>query len=201
MIQSQRVEALHRHAEPFADTGKSLCGDISVAEVEQSFLKALVDSADDAIVSKDLNGIITSWNPGAERTFGYTASEMDDSVRYITADSDRLQQVVWNLLSNAIKFTPRGGRVELRSRNAGNEVEISVRDTGEGISADFLPYVFERFRQADATTTRQHAGIGVGLAVVRHLVEAHGGAVEANSDDEGQGATFVVRLPRLKEIA
>jgi signal transduction histidine kinase len=127
--------------------------------------------------------------------------QLDASVLYVKADSDRLQQVVWNLLSNAIKFTPRGDRVELRLRNTRNEVEISVQDSGEGISADFLPFVFERFRQADASTTRQHAGIGVGLAVVRHLVEAHGGTVEANSDGEGKGATFVVRLPRLKEIA
>ena len=127
--------------------------------------------------------------------------QLDDSVRYIVADADRLQQVVWNLLSNAIKFTPQGGRVELGLRAAGNQVEISVRDTGEGIPAGFLPHVFERFRQADASTSCKHTGIGVGLAVVRHLVEAHGGTVEANSDGEGQGATFVVRLPRLKEIA
>jgi signal transduction histidine kinase len=148
-----------------------------------------------------LNAAIESVRAAASARGIALEVQLDDSVRYITADSDRLQQVVWNLLSNAIKFTPRGGRVELRLLNTGNEVEISVHDTGEGISADFLPYVFERFRQADASTTRQHAGIGVGLAVVRHLVEAHGGTVEANSDGEGQGSTFVVRLPRLREVA
>jgi signal transduction histidine kinase len=148
-----------------------------------------------------LNGAIESVRAAASARGISLEVQLDGSVRYIAADSDRLQQVVWNLLSNAIKFTPRGGRVELRLRNTGNEVEISVHDNGEGISGDFLPYVFERFRQADASTTRQHAGIGAGLAVVRHLVEAHGGTVEADSDGQGQGATFVVRLPRLKEIA
>jgi CheY-like chemotaxis protein len=113
----------------------------------------------------------------------------------ITGDPTRLQQVVWNLLSNAIKFTPRGGRVEVRLGTFDSHVQIEVADTGEGIRSDFLPYVFDRFRQADGTTTRAHSGLGLGLAIVRHLVELHGGQVRAHSDGEGRGALFTVRLP------
>ncbi|WP_437751183.1 ATP-binding protein [Sorangium sp. So ce1389] len=113
----------------------------------------------------------------------------------VVADPGRLQQIVWNLLSNAVKFTPEGGTVRTSLRRAGKLVEISVEDSGRGIPADFLPHVFERFRQADASATREHAGLGLGLAIVRHLVELHGGTIEARSGGGGQGATFVVRLP------
>jgi PAS domain S-box-containing protein len=118
-----------------------------------------------------------------------------DPVPQLAGDPTRLQQVVWNLLSNAIKFTPKGGRVELRVTSVESHVEIAVEDDGEGIRADFLPYVFDRFRQADGTTTRAHSGLGLGLAIVRHLVELHGGSVRAHSDGEGKGAVFAVRLP------
>ena len=104
----------------------------------------------------------------------------------VVGDPDRLQQVVWNLANNAIKFTPKDGRVDVSLRRDGTEVELVVRDTGEGIAGDFLPYVFERFRQAEGSTTRRHGGLGLGLALVRHLVEAHGGTVQAAS--EGPGA-------------
>jgi signal transduction histidine kinase/ActR/RegA family two-component response regulator len=113
----------------------------------------------------------------------------------LSGDPARLQQVVWNLLTNAVKFTPRGGRVEVRLVRAGSQVEIVVSDTGAGISAEFLPYVFDRFRQADSSTTRRHGGLGLGLAIVRHLVELHGGAVRAESEGEGRGSTFTVSLP------
>ena len=113
----------------------------------------------------------------------------------IFGDATRLQQVVWNLLCNAIKFTPRGGRVAVRLERVDSHVEIEVADNGPGIRPDFLPYVFERFRQADGTTTRAHTGLGLGLAIVRHLVELHGGSVRAFSEGLGKGATFVVRLP------
>jgi len=119
----------------------------------------------------------------------------DPLVGIIHAAGDRLQQVVWNLLSNAVKFTPSGGRVELITRRHEDEVEIAVRDTGVGIAPGFLPHVFERFRQADSTTTRTHSGVGLGLAIVRHLVELHGGTIEAASEGEGRGATFTVKLP------
>jgi len=113
----------------------------------------------------------------------------------IPADPERLQQIVWNLLTNAIKFTPRGGRIEIDVEADGPRVSIRVRDSGKGIARDFLPHVFERFRQADSGTARGHGGLGIGLAVVRQLVELHGGSVTAESDGVGQGATFTVRLP------
>ena len=120
---------------------------------------------------------------------------IDTGVVSISGDAVRLQQVVWNLLANAIKFTPRGGRVQVRLERVNSHIEIVISDTGQGISADFLPYVFDRFRQADQRTNRQHGGMGLGLAIVRHLVELHGGSVEASSAGEGQGATFRVQLP------
>jgi signal transduction histidine kinase/DNA-binding response OmpR family regulator len=113
----------------------------------------------------------------------------------IVADEDRIQQVLWNLLSNALKFTPRGGTVNLGAQRRADDVELSVRDTGEGIAQAFLPFVFDRFRQADGSTTRTHGGLGLGLAIVRHLVELHGGTVSADSAGVGKGAIFVVRLP------
>ena len=113
----------------------------------------------------------------------------------VAGDQGRLQQVVWNLLSNAVKFTPNGGRVEVRLDREGEDVVIAVRDTGVGIDPSFAPHLFERFRQADSSSTRAHGGLGLGLALVRHLVEAHGGSVRAESDGRGRGSTFVVRLP------
>jgi signal transduction histidine kinase/CheY-like chemotaxis protein len=113
----------------------------------------------------------------------------------ISGDAARLQQVVWNLLFNAVKFTPEGGRVDVRLERVGSHAKIIVSDTGKGISAEFLPYVFDRFRQADSTTARDYGGLGLGLALVRHLVELHGGTIHAESQGEGQGATFSVDLP------
>ena len=120
---------------------------------------------------------------------------MDTGVASVPGDPVRLQQVVWNLLSNAIKFTPRGGRVQVRLERVDSHIEIVISDTGQGIAADFLPYVFDRFRQADQRTSRQHGGMGLGLSIVRHLVELHGGSVNASSAGEGQGSTFTVQLP------
>jgi signal transduction histidine kinase len=111
------------------------------------------------------------------------------------ADPDRLQQVVWNLLSNAVKFTPTDGTVRISARRNGSSIDIEVSDTGAGIPADFLPHVFERFRQGEAGTRRRYGGLGLGLAIVRHIVELHGGTVSAASDGEGRGATFTVTLP------
>ena len=117
------------------------------------------------------------------------------SVINAAIDSVQLQQVVWNLLANAIKFTPSGGRVEVRVARAGEDVEIQVSDTGQGIDPDFLPFIFDRFRQADGTITRQQGGLGLGLAIVRHLIELHGGTIKADSAGEGKGATFAIKLP------
>jgi PAS domain S-box-containing protein len=113
----------------------------------------------------------------------------------VSADTNRLQQVFWNLLLNAVKFTPAGGQVVVQLRKSESEAEIKVTDTGQGITSDFLPFVFDRFRQADSTSTRHHGGLGLGLAIARHLIEIHGGAIEAHSDGEGAGATFTVTLP------
>jgi len=125
----------------------------------------------------------------------------------VSGDPERLQQVIWNLLSNGIKFTPAGGKVEVQlsvscgseQHTTNNYAQIQVNDTGIGISKDFLPYVFERFRQADGTTTRSHSGLGLGLAIVRHLVELHSGTIYVQSDGEGTGATFIVQLPLFKD--
>ncbi|MEW6497281.1 MAG: ATP-binding protein, partial [Cyanobacteriota bacterium] len=125
-------------------------------------------------------------------------SVFDPSIEAVLGDPDRLQQVVWNLLSNAIKFTPTGGSVEVRLERLDSQVQIVVSDTGQGIPADFLPYVFDRFQQANSTTTRTHGGLGLGLSIVRHLVELQGGSVQAYSSGEGQGATFTIELPLPK---
>ncbi|MGJ5673343.1 MAG: PAS domain-containing protein [Nostochopsis sp.] len=119
------------------------------------------------------------------------------NIGQVSGDSIRLQQIVWNLLSNAIKFTPKGGRVEIRLERVDDQAHIIVSDTGKGIKPDFLPYIFESFQQEDASITRKYGGLGLGLAIVRYLVEAHGGSICADSPGEGQGATFTVRLPLL----
>ncbi|HEY9748555.1 MAG TPA: response regulator [Allocoleopsis sp.] len=124
----------------------------------------------------------------------------DQPSSLVLGDSDRLQQVIWNLLSNAIKFTPQGGQISIRLHHSKQSVELQVTDTGQGISPTFLPHVFDHFRQADSTTTRSHGGLGLGLAIVRHLVELHGGQIRAASPGLGQGATFTVTLPRSLPI-
>ena len=121
---------------------------------------------------------------------------IDRLVGSISGDPARLQQVLWNLLTNAIKFTPKGGKVRVFAEVMQSHVEISVADTGEGISPDFLPHLFERFSQADGSAERKHRGLGLGLSIVKNLVEMHGGAVRVNSRGKEQGATFIVRLPR-----
>ncbi len=120
---------------------------------------------------------------------------LDPAVGAVSGDPNRLQQVFWNLLSNAVKFTPKGGRVQVLLERVHSHIEVSVSDTGEGIAPDFLPFVFDRFRQADSTTTRRHGGLGLGLAIVKQLVDLHGGTVRVRSGGVGQGATFTVELP------
>jgi CheY-like chemotaxis protein len=122
---------------------------------------------------------------------------LDSNAGLISGDPDRLQQVVWNLLSNAVKFTQKKGRIQVRLERINSHVEITVSDNGRGISPEFLPYVFDRFRQADSSISRMHGGLGLGLAIVRHLVELHGGRVQAQSPGEGLGASFTVQLPML----
>lgn len=138
---------------------------------------------------------IESIRPAAEANGIELAADLGDATPTVNGDAHRLQQVVWNLLSNAVKFTPDGGRIVVRLIAEKRRATITVTDTGHGIPAEYLPVIFDRFRQVDGTTTRTHGGLGLGLAIARHLVELHGGEVSANSDGVGQGATFTVRLP------
>lgn len=151
----------------------------------------------------DLAGVVEialdSIRPAAEVKVIALSYSCERTVGQVSGDSDRLQQVLWNLLSNAIKFTPDGGQVLVQLTRSGTQAEIRVSDSGCGIRAEFLPFVFERFRQADGSSTRSHNGLGLGLAIVRHLVEMHGGVVRVDSPGEGQGTTFTVRLPILTD--
>ena len=126
---------------------------------------------------------------------------LDPAAGPISGDADRLQQIVWNLLTNAVKFTPKGGRIQVKVQRIDSHVEIVVSDSGVGISKEFLPYVFDRFRQADASTTRIHGGLGLGLSIVHQLVDLHGGSVSVQSEGEGKGATFTITLPFVGVIS
>jgi PAS domain S-box-containing protein len=138
---------------------------------------------------------VQTIHPAADAKGISIETDLPSEIGQITGDPARLQQVVWNLLSNAVKFTPQGGRVEARLERADPYICITVSDTGKGISPDFLPYVFARFLQADASSAKRHGGLGLGLALVKYLVELHGGTIEVASAGEGQGATFKVTLP------
>lgn len=186
---SRGIETIERNArsqaqliEDILDVSRVITGKLrlNIAPVDvASVINAAIDSVQLAADSKGIQLEVT----------------LDPSARRVSGDASRLQQVVWNLISNAIKFTPSGGRVEVRLEHADSNAQISVSDTGPGISPDFLPFIFDRFRQADGTSTRRHGGLGLGLAIVRHLVELHGGTVHADSRGEGRGATFTIRLP------
>jgi signal transduction histidine kinase len=143
---------------------------------------------------------VDTLRPAAEAKGVSLALTVEPAVGPVFADADRLQQVVWNLLSNAIKFTPRGGRVAVRLTREDGDAAITVQDSGSGIDPDFLPFVFDRFRQADATSTRAYGGLGLGLAIVRYLTELHGGSVTAASDGAGMGATFTVHIPLADDV-
>jgi signal transduction histidine kinase/ActR/RegA family two-component response regulator len=138
---------------------------------------------------------VQTIHPAADAKGISIETNLPSEISQITGDPARLHQVVWNLLSNAVKFTPQGGRVEARLERVDPHICITVSDTGKGISPDFLPYVFDRFRQADASSTRRYGGLGLGLSLVKYLVELHGGTIEASSASEAQGATFKVTLP------
>jgi signal transduction histidine kinase/DNA-binding response OmpR family regulator len=142
-----------------------------------------------------LHGAIEAVRPAAEAKGVALEVDIAADLGTVAADADRIQQIVWNLLSNAVKFTPSGGRAELVAKKSGTEIVVRVTDTGRGIAPDFLPHVFEPFRQADASTTRSHSGLGLGLAIVKQLVVAHGGTITAESDGEARGATFTLKLP------
>jgi PAS domain S-box-containing protein len=164
------------------DMSRIMSGKLSL-EMRRTDLSGIVEAAIDTI------------QPTAEAKGVSIHPEIDRSIGPMAGDSARLQQIVWNLLSNAVKFTPPGGRVDVRVERVGSEAQIVVRDTGIGIHADFLPALFERFRQADSAINRRFGGLGLGLAIVKQLAELHGGTVEAASEGEGLGSSFRVRLP------
>jgi PAS domain S-box-containing protein len=165
---------------------------LDVSRIIRGNLKLDLRPLDLAVLLQDT---VESLRPAAQAKGISLHTLLESPVSRMTGDPDRLQQVVWNLLSNSIKFTPRGGRVEIRLGRRGEDLRLEVTDTGEGIEPEFLPYVFERFRQADGSTTRVHGGLGLGLAIVRHLVELHGGTAAADSPGLGLGSRFVVTLP------
>lgn len=148
-------------------------------------------------LSPVIESAIETVRPAADAKMIRLQSVLDPAAGPVLGDTERLQQIVWNLLSNAVKFTPKGRRVQVCLQRVNSHVEIIVADNGQGISAEFLPHVFERFRQADNSITRSFGGLGLGLAIVRQLVELHGGTVHAESLGEGQGATFTVKLPLM----
>ena len=142
-----------------------------------------------------IEAAVEAMRPAARAKALHLKVALDDQLGPVLLDPDRMQQIIWNLLSNAIKFTPSGGQVEIRLERAGTDALISVTDTGMGISSEFLPYVFDRFRQADGSSTRKHGGLGLGLAIVKHLVELHDGSIAVESLGAGHGTTFSVRFP------
>ncbi|MDQ1524170.1 MAG: hypothetical protein QOE47_2094, partial [Pyrinomonadaceae bacterium] len=140
---------------------------------------------------------VDSLRPAADARGVRLDVRLEDAAVQVSGDADRLQQVIWNLVSNAIKFTPKAGRISVQLRRAESHAEIVVEDTGQGINQEFLPYIFDRFRQADGSTTREHSGLGLGLSIVLHIVELHGGHVRAESEGEGRGTTFRITLPLM----
>jgi PAS domain S-box-containing protein len=183
------LETIERNAkaqgqiiEDLMDVSRIITGKLRL-DVQTIELASLVTASVDAI------------RPAADARQIRLQALLDPQAGPVSGDPSRLQQVIWNLLTNAVKFTPKGGRVQVRLERVNSHVEITVSDTGQGIAPEFLPHVFDRFRQADQTYTRTHGGLGLGLSIVRQLVELHGGTVHAESTGLGQGATFVVQLP------
>jgi PAS domain S-box-containing protein len=189
-LMAKAIDTIARNAE----TQSQLIGDIlDVSAIVSGKTRLNVRAVDPAHAIDDA---IDTLRPAAEGKQVKVEAVLDRSAGPISGDPERLQQIVWNLVSNAIKFAPKGGRVVVRLEAVRSEVKIAVEDDGPGIPEDFLPHVFERFRQADASSTRGYKGLGLGLAIVRHLVELHGGEVHAGNREDGPGAVFTVVLPR-----
>ena len=180
----QAATRMNQLVDQLLDLARAQAGSITVATTPvqlDRLVREVIDRYHDVAIAKQV-------------TIELDASASDIS---ILGDPERLQQIVWNLLSNAVKFTPEGGRVELRMESDSERVRIIVSDSGEGIEPEFLPYVFDRFRQADTSVTRRFGGLGLGLSLVKQLTELHGGTISAASEGSGRGATFVLTLPRL----
>jgi PAS domain S-box-containing protein len=185
------VDAIERNATALTQIVEDV---LDISRIVSGKIRLDVQTVDLAKVVQDA---IATVRPALEAKGIRLQTVIDPRVAPVSGDPDRLQQIVWNLLSNAVKFTSKRGRVQVRLERVNSHVEIVVSDTGAGIRPEFLPYVFDRFRQADSSPTRQTGGLGLGLAIVRQLVELHGGTVSAASDGEGKGATFRVHLPTM----
>jgi PAS domain S-box-containing protein len=199
MLDREKVERALETVERNAQAQTELIEDIlDVSRIITGKLRLTMRNTDLAAV---VLAAVDTVRPTADAKGVKLEARLEPVGRY-TGDPDRLQQVVWNLLVNGIKFTPKGGTVEVFVSRVESQVEIRVRDSGSGITTEFLPYVFDRFRQADSASTRKHGGLGLGLAIVRHLVELHGGTIRADSDGPGKGSCFTVRLPvRVLQVA
>jgi PAS domain S-box-containing protein len=182
-IIERNVKTQCRLIDDLLDMARVLRGKLSLNAAPVNLLgliKSAIDTVQTAAIAKSIQINPVLWDIGQ-----------------VSGDNVRLQQIVWNLLTNAVKFTPSGGRIDIRLEQIDNQAQITIIDTGKGISLDFLPHIFESFRQEDASVTRKHGGLGLGMAIVYQLVKAHGGTVTADSPGEGKGATFTVRLPLL----
>ena len=165
---------------------------LDVSRIVSGKLRLAPETIDVARVIRNAVDAVTATAQAKQITI---SSEIAPALGMMVADPTRLQQVIWNLLANAVKFTPKNGTVVVSARRTASRVQIEVRDNGEGIDPQFLPHIFEPFRQAESPQTRVHGGLGLGLSIVRYIAEAHGGSVSAESQGRGQGATFTVTLP------
>ncbi len=194
-VLSQGLDAIDRNARVQAQLIDDL---LDVSRIVSGKLNLDVRPLDISSVTRAAINVVRPAADAKNITLDYFA---EPGLGAISADSARLQQIVWNLLSNAVKFTPQGGKITIRIQQEKSHAKVTVQDTGQGIEAEFLPRVFDRFRQADSSTTRSFGGLGLGLAIVRHLVELHGGTVSAESEGIGKGATFTATFPLLKDRA
>jgi signal transduction histidine kinase len=182
------LETIERNARAQAHIIEDLLDVSRIVTGQLSLERRPVDAA--ALIESSIESI----RPTAEAKSIRINALLND-VEFLVCDAARFQQVMWNLLSNAVKFTPAGGQVTISLRRVASHVQISVSDTGQGVDAEFLPFIFDRFRQADGSITRRHGGLGLGLAIARHLIEMHGGSIKADSAGIGQGTTFTIELP------
>jgi len=189
------VETIYRNAKSQAQLVADL---LDVSRIISGKLRLDVRTVD---LIGIVNAAVDSIRPAAEAKGIRLQTMFDPAAGRISGDADRLQQIVWNLLTNAAKFTPKGGRIQVKIQRVNSHVEIVVSDSGVGISKEFLPYVFDRFRQGDASTTRIHGGLGLGLSIVHQLVDLHGGTVSVHSEGEGKGATFTIKLPFVAVVS
>src|SRR5580704_220526 len=185
----EAVDAIDRNAKIQAQMIADL---LDVSRITSGKLSLEVEQVDPAMT---VEAALSAVAPAAEAKGICLTKVLDPQAGPVAGDPARLQQVVWNLVNNAVKFTPNGGKIEVRLERVNSHIEISVADTGQGISADLLPWIFERFRQGDAPSTRVHGGLGLGLAIAKQLVEIHGGTIRAESSGEEKGAKFTVSLP------